>query len=401
MARILFAWELGAGFGHLNSFLPVARVLAERGHQVFIAARELHKIHRVVKPNDKFMWFQAPLWLQAVRNPKASRTYCDLLFHCGFLDPDGLLGLVRGWHALFAAIQPDLLICDHAPISLLSVRNTPIKRMTLGNGFFHPPAIAPLPSYRYWDAPDPGLDEQSESRVLEAANMVLRTIGAKPMKHMHELFEVDACLLRTRKELDHYPNRTGDRFHYVGALNEGEIGAPPVWNDIEGKKIFAYLNNDYAKINDVLALLSIGRENVLAYVTNISPEKIAEYSSERLAFTTELIKMKSALEQADLVICHGGSGTLSSCLMAGIPSLSLPIFTEQRINGFRVAAMQCGLDIQVDQFPEGYDEALKLLLQEKLFSENARQFAKKYEGFKMETNLDSIAAVCEAVLKKG
>ena len=400
MARILFAWELGGGLGHLNSFLPVARELAKRGHQIFIAARELHKIQQVVTPHDNFMWFQAPLWLQAVRNPQTSRTYCDLLFHCGFLDPKGLLGLVRGWHALFAAIQPDLLICDHAPVSLLSVRNTPIKRMTLGNGFFHPPAIAPLPSFRYWDEPNPVLDVQSEARVLDTTNIVLKTIGAKSIKHMYELFELDACLLRTRVELDHYPDRIGDQHQYVGAISASDIGVLPVWNDVEGKKIFAYLKDDYAKLNELLALLSIGKENVLAYVSNISPEKIKEYTSDRLTFTTQPVKMHVALKQSDLVLCHAGSGTLSSCLMTGVPSLSLPVFYEQRINGLRVEAMECGLCIQVEQFPLGYEQALKRLLEEKSFSNNASHFSKKYTGSGTDYNMDEIVKACEAVLKK-
>ncbi|MGH8050159.1 MAG: glycosyltransferase [Arenimonas sp.] len=398
MARILFAWELGSGLGHLHRFLPIARALNQRGHQVFIAARELHKIQQVARPGDPFIWFQAPLWLPSVREPNVGRTYCDLLFHCGFLDPSGLLGLVRGWHALFAAVQPDLLICDHAPISLLSVRNTPIKRMTFGNGFFHPPAIAPLPSFRIWEDANAELDQQSEDRALYTSNVVLKTIGAKPMQHMHELFDVDACLLSCRQELDHYQNRIGDRHHYLGEMAESDYGVMPTWNDFDGRKVFAYLKNEYARINEVLEMLSKGSANVLAYVSNIDPELIKQYSSDRLVFSTQSVQMNQVLKQADLVICHAGNGTLSSCLMAGVPSLSLPIFAEQRISALLVEAIGCGKSVQVGDFPSGYSEALQYLLESKSCRENLVRYREKYTDMDKSEKMNDVIAACEKVL---
>jgi len=376
----------------------VARALAQRGHQVFIAARELHKVQQVARQSDPFIWFQAPIWLPAVREPNVGRTYCDLLFHCGFLDPAGLLGLVRGWHALFAAIQPDLLICDHAPVSLLSVRNTPIKRMTLGNGFFHPPAISPLPSFRLWEEPNPGLDQQSEDRALHTSNIVLKTIGAHPIRHMHQLFEVDACVLSGRKELDHYQNRGDQRHRYVGEMAEGEFGVSPVWNDSGGKKIFAYLKNEYANISELLKLLSEGQHNVLAYVSNIDPELIRQYSSDQLVFSTKSLQMSAVLEQADMVICHAGNGTLSQCLIAGVPTLSLPIFAEQRISGVLVDGMGCGKSIQVGEFPSGYDEALQYLLNDDDCRRHLNRYKDKYAGTGKSNAIGDVVATCENIL---
>ena len=37
MSRILLAWELGAGFGHLGPFLMIANRLLERGHELLRA----------------------------------------------------------------------------------------------------------------------------------------------------------------------------------------------------------------------------------------------------------------------------------------------------------------------------------------------------------------------------
>ena len=41
VARILFTWELGGGLGHLANMAPLAEGLAQAGHQVYVALRDL------------------------------------------------------------------------------------------------------------------------------------------------------------------------------------------------------------------------------------------------------------------------------------------------------------------------------------------------------------------------
>src|SRR5438552_2809119 len=41
MSTILFAWQLGGGYGHLMQMLPLVRGLIKRGHKVFLAMKDL------------------------------------------------------------------------------------------------------------------------------------------------------------------------------------------------------------------------------------------------------------------------------------------------------------------------------------------------------------------------
>jgi len=41
MAKIEFAWELGAGTGHVTTLLPVAAAMQMRGHDVPFFLRDL------------------------------------------------------------------------------------------------------------------------------------------------------------------------------------------------------------------------------------------------------------------------------------------------------------------------------------------------------------------------
>ena len=239
MSRILFSWELGAGLGHLNRMLPVARALRERGHDVFLAVQDLSKVQRLLAPGDDFLWFQAPAWLPPLRDRPPAATWAEILFHTGFLDAPGLLGLARGWHALFAAIRPDVLVADHAPVSLLTARSMPVRRVTLGTGFFHPPEVTPLPVFRHWDPPAPARVAESEALALASANSVLRAMGQPQLGALHELLDVDLALLTSWPELDHYRDRPAGAHRYIGPITTANQGATPQWPEGPGPRLFA------------------------------------------------------------------------------------------------------------------------------------------------------------------
>lgn len=52
-------------------------------------------------------------------------------------------------------------------------------------------------------------------------------------------------------------------------------------------------------------------------------------------------------EEADVVVCHGGSGTVFGALAAGIPLVVVPLFADQFENGRRVADAGTGVVVDV------------------------------------------------------
>ena len=54
------------------------------------------------------------------------------------------------------------------------------------------------------------------------------------------------------------------------------------------------------------------------------------------------------LAEADLVVCHGGSGTVFGALAHGVPVLVVPLFADQFENGRRVVESGAGLNIQAE-----------------------------------------------------
>jgi UDP:flavonoid glycosyltransferase YjiC (YdhE family) len=60
----------------------------------------------------------------------------------------------------------------------------------------------------------------------------------------------------------------------------------------------------------------------------------------------EWIDQAHVLGHADLVLCHGGSGTALGALAAGVPLVAVPFFADQFENARRVAAIGAGLVVE-------------------------------------------------------
>lgn len=65
------------------------------------------------------------------------------------------------------------------------------------------------------------------------------------------------------------------------------------------------------------------------------------------------VEQASVLDEADLVVCHGGSGTVFGALAAGVPLVVVPIFADQFDNGRRVADCGAGLVVEPEGRPDG------------------------------------------------
>lgn len=59
------------------------------------------------------------------------------------------------------------------------------------------------------------------------------------------------------------------------------------------------------------------------------------------------------LGEADLVVCHGGSGTVFGALAAGVPVVAIPVFADQFENGRRIAETGAGLIVEANQMSRG------------------------------------------------
>ena len=397
MGGILCVWELGSGYGHMATLLPLALKLRHLGHEVVFALRDLSSAEVVIGKHG-FPLLQAPIWIQRVSGlPIPPLNYAEILHGFGFLDESGLMGMVKAWLKIFELVKPDLLLIDHAPTALLASMNRGIPRCLVGTGFCSPPRKSPTPNMRPWlNVPEQRLVE-SDQRVLSVMNGVLAVLGKPPITTIADLFKVEEDFLCTFPELDHYQNRKGG--HYWGPiLNREEGGNPPQWPAEGSKKIFVYLRPGYKHFEKIVQVLHGLPFKTLIHAPELSENLIKKYRSPHVEFSDQPVPIKQAAEQCDLAISHAGHGMTSAMLLAGRPLLMFPMHLEQHLVSRNVVNYGAGLLVNQESQNPGYGEIVNRLLASPSFAERALSFAKKYSSFDPAKQVESIARRCEEII---
>src|SRR5438477_13210418 len=130
-ARLLYAWEFGANFGHIGAFLPLGRALRDRGHEVQWVVTQTGPAARLLR-REGFAWLQAPHASEiALKNPPLN--YADILLRFGYANAEDLMGLVVAWRELYRLGGAQLVLADHAPTAVLAARSIGLPAMLFSN----------------------------------------------------------------------------------------------------------------------------------------------------------------------------------------------------------------------------------------------------------------------------
>lgn len=396
----MFCWELGANFGYISQFLPFARELKERGHEVVLAVRELHQV-RDMMTDTGIPVMQAPLWLPTVRGlPEPPLNYAEILLRYGYHDPKGLVGIVNAWRALLKVCRADLVVTSHAPTALLAARTLGLRAAVLGTGFAAPPKVAPTPNMRDWiKVPEDRLIS-SDAIVLKSINTILAACGQPQLLAVSELFDVAENFLCTLPELDHYAQRTGGC--YWGAVTDAKMGQVAEWPTGEGdwaesKRIFVYLEHGHRDFRAVVNALVQLKCRALICAPGIAENLIKSLETPHILISGKPFNFKNLLADCDLALCHTGHGTTSLMMMAGVPMLMFPNHLEQYLLALRVKNLGAGEVVNLEQSPPDFVELLKKMLSTMEYRLNAKQFSSRHQDFSPETQLLGIVARIEEI----
>jgi UDP:flavonoid glycosyltransferase YjiC (YdhE family) len=395
MSRVLLAWELGGGLGHIGHFVPLVQRFVERGHHVALALKDLSRAETVLGKGT-YTLLQAPQWLmppEGLSDPPLN--YGEILHRFGYLDEDGLGGLVSAWLGLFGLFKPDLVIADHAPTALLSARIAGVGRAVCDSGFSLPPAVHPTPNMRPWTSVPAERLAASDARALQTIKQVLTRHKGMPLAKLADLFDGAQSFLVTFPELDHYRDRGAAE--YLGALPNITGLAQPNWPAYSGKKILVYLYQASRDTEVVMKMLAALDCSTLVFAGAAAVAWAATFQSPRVKFITAPLDLDHALRECELVICHGG-GTCVTALLSGRPLLMLPNHLEQFLMARNVQSMGAGLVVHPELANTDVTTALPRLLKESSFTARALDFADKYRQHDAHKTADIIVRRCEQLL---
>jgi len=327
--RVLAACSLG-GAGHLMPLLPFLAAAQRRGDETLVvgppALREMvelagYPFRAGAEPAE------AAVARIRERLPVAPPREASVLGNRDLFGRLATTAMLPGMEHAFAEWLPDLVLrepCEYASAVVahrLGIRTAQVA-ISLAEAEAGSISVAA-----------PALEEHRRGLVDE--------LRASPY------------LTRLPTSLDPSPFPTTIRFHEGGAAPGGPL--PDWWDKSETPLV-------YMTFGTVLGRMSIAArvyqtalkaaEGLGARVLLTVGRRFDRFSLGPIPANTRVeawVDQTQVLDQADLVVCHGGSGTVFGALAAGVPVVVVPVFADQFENARRVAERGAGLIVDADQ----------------------------------------------------
>lgn len=385
MGRILLCWELGTDYQHLLSLQSIARFYQGKGYDIWVAGRDVTKLKRLFS-DVKVCVVQAPFADSAAElgvESYAPRSYADFLRRCGFHHADALSGLISAWRTLFDFIQPDLLLCDHAPAALLAARGLSfagrlVPKVAVGTPFSVPDDNRPAGVFFSGDLAKNDIIRY-EDDLVKVINKVCIEYSIPRINNLAELFsDIDKRIFQTYSELDHYGYRSAEQRHktaYVGAAVP-DFSEPAIFPHFKGPKIYCHVKGS-VETPVLLKTLQAIECSAIVLVDGIPDSIINAHQARHILYVDKPVSMQEVLAKSTFAILNGGINSVSLFMKAGIPVALFPLHIEQFLMVKRVEALNAGVQLNLNDL----DSALASLQKT-----NSRQkkvavglFEEKYE----------------------
>lgn len=322
--RVLAACSLG-GMGHLRPLVPFLDVAVRRGHDVVVVAPPSmadaveHSGHRFWPGGDVREEKIAPIREQL---PVAPRRQAAVLANRELFGRLATAAMMPSMQRAFAAWQPDFVLREPCEYSSAV--------MAYRAGVAGAQVAVSLAG--------------AEVGAIGLAAPVLEPLSTGVTGWLRAL----PYLSRFPASFDPSPFVTTIRYHDVRAPRSPSL--PPWWEGLADAPlvyvsfgtVLGYMSIARSVYRCVLEALRQVRARVLLTVgDHFDTTQLGEVASN--VHVEEWVDQADVLPVADLVVCHGGSGTVLGALSAGVPLVIVPSFADQLINGRRVAEAGAGV----------------------------------------------------------
>jgi MGT family glycosyltransferase len=170
---------------------------------------------------------------------------------------------------------------------------------------------------------------------------------------------------------------TAQAMRYVPFDHGPEPSAPPAWMEQLGTRpnVYATLGTAYNDAPGVLAaIVAALRDEPINLILTIGPDQDpATFGHQPPHVRIERYLPQSLfIPHCDLVICHGGFGTMLTALRQGLPLVIMPIAADQPENARRCVELEVAEGIVPEhRTPETIREAARTVLADARYRRNA------------------------------
>jgi rhamnosyltransferase subunit B len=341
--KVLLAWELGGGRGHIRILGWAADSLRQRGYEPVFAVREHDVVDTIQASIKNAACLQAPIWPAfrdyAIANtPGTQASFADIIGDLGLRMPDAVASMVRGWQALVESVRPEAVVADFAPACLLACRDR-VPSIAIGDGFTLPPST--METFTQFEDGPPKYDERD---LVGSVNEGLRNTHGAIIERLPEIFAADRHCTGSFVELDPYAQRR--RIATVAPW-------APDWDRAVATRrteVFAYIGVQpplMATLAEAFRYVVADGIAVRLHIPSMDSAADAAFSGTGAIIEKEPVPFEAIHRRTRLAVSFGSFGFVSCGLAAGIPQIVLPLGMAMECTAKAVQGLGTGCSIRL------------------------------------------------------
>ena len=219
---------------------------------------------------------------------------------------------------------------------------------------------------------------------IRPINKYRRHRGLKPLRNFWDVLKGDLNLLVDIPEYGPTKDLPSN-FHPIGPIFWEPDVPPPEWlKKLDAERPTLYFTmgtTGYPRFFNQ-ALEIYGNTDFQCIITTAGLAKLNNVPDN--FFVVDYAPGSKIMEKSDIVVCHGGNGTIYQAMSNGVPIIGIPTMHDQEFNLDRVEDLGIGIHLSELKFkPKHLVEAVDKIMTEKSFREHANRYKKilaKYNG---------------------
>lgn len=386
MRKRILVMPDGNWLSHTSRPFEIAKILRQMGHEIIFASDgEYMKLPREAGfPVLPIITIVPDRVLACSRNGRANWYDYRLIQDC-----------VSAELQLFDEIQPDLVLTDfRLPLSTsCEMAGIPLA-VTLNASWTNyysvrinaPEHLAITRLLGKWlsNLVIPWVKDFIVTVDARPFNQFRRQHGLKPCGNIWDVWRGDLNLIVDIPEYGPTQNLPSN-FHYIGPIVWEPDTAVPAWlDDLDPARPTLYFSmgsTGYGRFFEQ-AIEIFGDTEYQCLMTTAGLIHLADIPDN--FYVVDYAPGSALMKQSDVVVCHGGNGTIYQAMAQGVPIIGIPTMHDQEFNLDQVVALGIGIHLSELSFePAHLQSAVEQILADKQFLENAQRYKKvlaKYDG---------------------
>ena len=357
MRFLFFPGDLGGGFGHISRCLELAYKAKEKGHTCAFVLNTSKYILRISKafqvyksyPSENIFSKILSLGKHFKKPPEISPLFREFsgvayqVIRDGYMEEATILNKLEQYENIVNKFKPHILIGDINLLTGILSQKTSIPLVQIIRYGMHPETANLI----WWKDIPQNLVIPDTTLLF---NPLLNKLGLKEIEITEDLLRGDLYIIPSIPEIE--PVSVNENNIHVGQLSLSEKTENiPEWIN--------YLDKDKPLIYITIGggAGAVGCNNFFSTVIKAFTDKPVQviisttsgfdYSRNNINLPGNIkifkwVPGKLIISKSNLVIFHGGYGTMMEVLLSGKPSIVIPFQSEQESNGRRLEQLRCG-----------------------------------------------------------